>query len=186
VALYASRIAGKMNLPGEMIERVYFAGLLHDVGKIGVPDAIISKPDRLDRHEYEIIKEHPTIGAKILEPVRFLRHIVPCVRHHHEWFDGSNRGYPDQLLAEEIPLPARVILVADTVEAMTSDRPYRKALPMEAVVEELIKYSGSQFDAPCVDAFLRLLEDDPDVFSYKHQQFDIYEFIEGQKSREQA
>jgi putative nucleotidyltransferase with HDIG domain len=186
VALYASRIAGKMNLPGEMIERVYFAGLLHDVGKIGVPDAIISKPDRLDRHEYEIIKEHSTIGAKILEPVRFLRQIVPCVRHHHEWFDGSNRGYPDQLLAEEIPLPARVILVADTVEAMTSDRPYRKALPMEAVVEELIKYSGSQFDAPCVDAFLRLLEDDPDVFNYKQQQFDIYEFIEGQRNREQV
>jgi len=186
VAVYASRIAGKMNLPSEIIERVYFAGLLHDVGKIGVPDAIISKPDRLDRHEYEVIKEHPTIGAKILEPVQFLRHIVPCVRHHHEWFDGSSRGYPDQLLSEEIPLPARVILVADTVEAMTSDRPYRKALPMETVVEELLKYSGSQFDSPCVDAFLRLLEDEPEVFSYKHQKFDIYEFIEGQKSREQV
>jgi putative nucleotidyltransferase with HDIG domain len=186
VAVYASRIAGKMNLSKEMIERVYFAGLLHDVGKIGVPDAIISKPDRLDHDEYEVIKEHPAIGAKILEPVHFLRHIVPCVRHHHEWFDGSTRGYPDQLLSEEIPLPARVILVADTIEAMTSDRPYRKALPMETVVEELLKYSGSQFDAPCVDAFLRLLEDEPDAFSYKQQQFDIYEFIEGQKTRERV
>ena len=94
VAVYASRIAREMNLPTELIERVYFAGLLHDVGKIGIPDAIITKPDRLNNDEYEEIKRHPEIGAKILEPVEFLRSVVPCVRHHHEWYDGCYRGLP--------------------------------------------------------------------------------------------
>jgi len=179
VAVYASRIAHQMNLDKQLIERIYFAGLLHDVGKIGIPDAIITKPDRLDAEEYEEIKKHPEIGAKILEPVEFLHAIVPCVRHHHEWFDGSDRGYPDRLIADAIPLPSRVILVADTVEAMTSDRPYRNALSLDVVVEELHKYSGSQFDPVVVSAFLRLLEDEGEAFISKNQKFDIYAFIEG-------
>lgn len=179
VGVYASRIALELGLRKEMIERIYIAGLLHDVGKIGVPDAIITKPARLDHDEYEEIKKHPEIGAKILEPVEFLRNIVPCVRHHHEWYDGSSRGYPEQLRADQIPLPSRVILVADTVEAMTSDRPYRKALPIDTVVAELHKYSGSQFDPTAVDAFLRLLEREGDCFITKHQKFDIYAFLEG-------
>lgn len=179
VAVYASRIAREMNLDKQLIERVYFSGLLHDVGKIGIPDAIITKPARLDRDEYEEIKKHPEIGARILEPVEFLRHIVPCVRHHHEWFDGSDHGYPAGLLGDAIPLPSRVILVADTVEAMTSDRPYRKALPIDAVIEELHKYSGSQFDPVVVNAFLRLLDDEGETFISQQQQFDIYAFIEG-------
>jgi putative nucleotidyltransferase with HDIG domain len=177
VAVYASRIAREMNLQKEVIERVYFAGLLHDVGKIGIPDAIITKPDQLDFYEYEEIKKHPEIGAKILEPVEFLHQIVPCVRHHHEWFDGSDRGYPDRLLGDKIPLPSRVILVADTVEAMTSDRPYRNALPLEVVVAELHKFSGSQFDPVCVTAFLKLLEEEGEAFISKDQKFDIYAFI---------
>jgi putative nucleotidyltransferase with HDIG domain len=179
VAVYASRIAREMSLDKQLIERIYFAGLLHDVGKIGVPDAIITKPDRLDAEEYEEIKKHPEIGAKILEPVEFLHAIVPCVRHHHEWFDGSDRGYPDRLIADAIPLPSRVILVADTVEAMTSDRPYRNALPIDVVIEELHKYSGSQFDPVVVSAFLRLLEEEGEAFISKNQKFDIYAFIEG-------
>jgi putative nucleotidyltransferase with HDIG domain len=179
VAVYASRIARQLNMQRDIIERVYFAGLLHDVGKIGVPDAIITKPSRLNAEEYAEIKKHPEIGAKILEPVEFLHNIVPCVRHHHEWYDGSDRGYPDRLAADQIPLPSRVILVADTVEAMTSDRPYRKALPLEMVVDELRKYSGSQFDPVVVRAFLQLLEDEGDVFISRNQIFDIYAFIEG-------
>ncbi len=179
VAVYSSRLAREMGLRKEMIERLYFAGLLHDVGKIGVPDAIITKPDRLTAEEYDEIKKHPEIGAKILEPVEFLRHIVPCVRHHHEWFDGSDRGYPDRLRADKIPLPSRLILVCDTVEAMTSDRPYRKAMPLETVVRELHKYSGSQFDPVCVNAFLQLLEREGEAFISKNQKFDIYAFIEG-------
>jgi HD-GYP domain-containing protein (c-di-GMP phosphodiesterase class II) len=101
------------------------------------------------------------------------------VRHHHEWFDGSDRGYPDRLSGDAIPLPSRIILVADTVEAMTSDRPYRKALPLDVVYTELTKYSGSQFDPACVDAFLRLLEREGEGFLRKDQKFDIYAFIEG-------
>ena len=177
VAVYASRLGDRMGLRKELIERIYFAGLLHDVGKIGIPDAIISKPARLTPEEYEEIKKHPEIGAKILEPVEFLRSIVPCVRHHHEWFDGGKKGYPDRLAGDQIPLPARVIVVADTVEAMTSDRPYRKALSIDVVVSELHKYSGTQFDPVVVDAFLTLLEAEGDAFISKDQKFDIYAFI---------
>ena len=179
VAIYSSRIARQMNLRNEMIERIYFAGLLHDVGKIGIPDAIITKPSKLSAEEYREIQKHPEIGAKILEPVEFLSHIVPCVRHHHEWFDGSSSGYPMQLAGDQIPQPSRIILVADTVEAMTSDRPYRKALPLETVVSELHKFSGSQFDPVCVDACLKLLDDEGEIFIARNQQFDIYSFIEG-------
>ena len=179
VAVYSSRLGHEMGLRKELIERIYFAGLLHDVGKIGIPDAIITKPSRLNYEEYEEIKKHPEIGAKILEPVEFLHSIVPCVRHHHEWFDGSQSGYPSRLAGDQIPLPSRVIVVTDTVEAMTSDRPYRKALPIDVVVTELHKYSGSQFDPVVVDAFLKLLEDEGDAFISKNQKFDIYEFIEG-------
>ncbi len=178
VAIYASRIARQMNMRRELIERVYFAGLLHDIGKIGIPDAIIAKPSRLTREEYIEIQKHPEIGAKILEPVEFLRHIVPCVRHHHEWYDGCHSGYPLRLVGDQIPQPSRVILVADTVEAMTSDRPYRKALPIDVVMQELQKYSGSQFDPVCVDACLKLLEDEGEIFIARNQQFDIHAFLE--------
>jgi putative nucleotidyltransferase with HDIG domain len=179
VGVYASKITREMGYQKEFIERVYIAGLLHDVGKIGVRDAVITKPERLTPEEYEEIKQHPTIGAKILEPVDFLSDVAPCVRHHHEWYDGSDKGYPDRLSGDAIPLPSRIILVADTVEAMTSDRPYRKALPLDIVYTELTKYSGSQFDPACVSAFLRLLEREGDGFLAKDQKFDIYAFIEG-------
>jgi putative nucleotidyltransferase with HDIG domain len=177
--LYASKIAREMAFPKEFIERVYIAGLLHDVGKIGVPDSVIQKPDRLTDEEYDLIKQHPEIGAKILEPVTFLADVVPCVRHHHEWFDGCDRGYPERLSGDQIPLPSRIILVADTVEAMTSDRPYRKALDLDSVVAELTKYAGSQFDPACVEAFLKILDRTGESFIKKDQKFDIYEFIEG-------
>ena len=179
VGVYASRVARQLGLRKEMIERVYISGILHDVGKIGIPDAIITKPARLTDEEYEEIKKHPEIGARILEPVEFLREVVPCVRHHHEWFDGSESGYPYQLRGDQIPLPSRIILVADTVEAMTSNRPYRKGLPLDVVVRELHKYSGSQFDPTVVDALLTLLEDEGDTFIQTHQKFDIYAFLEG-------
>ncbi len=179
VGVYASKIAREMGFTKEFIERVYIAGLLHDVGKIGIRDAVITKPGKLTAEEYEEIKQHPAIGAKILEPVDFLADIAPCVRHHHEWYDGSTLGYPDRLRADAIPLPSRIILVADTVEAMTSDRPYRKALSIDCVISELNKFSGSQFDPACAEAFLRLIDREGESFIRSELKFDIYEFIEG-------
>jgi putative nucleotidyltransferase with HDIG domain len=178
VGVYASKIAREMGFAKDFIERVYIAGLLHDVGKIGIRDAVITKPERLTPEEYEDIKRHPEIGARILEPVDFLREVAPCVRHHHEWYDGSSRGYPDRLRGDQIPLPSRIILVADTIEAMTSDRPYRQALPLDIVFTELTKYAGSQFDPLVVDAAVRLLSDEGQAFLRHDQKFDIYEFIE--------
>jgi putative nucleotidyltransferase with HDIG domain len=178
VGVYASKIAREMSFAKDFIERVYIAGLLHDVGKIGVRDAVITKPARLTLEEYEEIKKHPEIGAKILEPVDFLKDVAPCVRHHHEWYDGSDRGYPDRLSGDQIPLPSRIILVADTVEAMTSDRPYRNALSLETVVSEVHRYTGSQFDPKVSHAFLRLVEREGASFIKKDQKFDIFEFIQ--------
>ena len=178
VGVYSSRIAREMDLNRELIERVYISGLLHDVGKIGIPDAILTKPDRLSDEEYTLIQTHPAIGARILESVAFLREVAPCVKHHHEWYDGSTRGYPAGLKGKDIPLPARVIAVADTVEAMTSDRPYRKARGLEFVVAEIHKYSDSQFDPRVADAFLRLIEREGETFLRKDQKFDLYAFLE--------
>ena len=178
VGVYASKLGRELGLPRELIERIYISGLLHDVGKIGVRDAIITKPDRLTPEEYEEIKNHPEIGARILQPVAFLADVVPCVRHHHEWYDGSERGYPARLVGDQIPLPSRIILVADTVEAMTSDRPYRKGLGIDRVVAELHRFSGTQFDPSCASAMLRLLERYGEAFLSRDQKFDIHAFLE--------
>lgn len=177
VGVYSSRIAREIGCKARFIERIYLAGLLHDIGKIGTPDAILGKPGKLDPEEYEIMKAHPDIGARILEPVRFLSDIVPCVRHHHEWYDGSDRGYPDRLMRTKIPFPSRIILVADTVEAMTADRPYRKALPIERVIEELCIFRGSQFDPTVVEAALSLLEREEEDFIEHASKFDIESFL---------
>ncbi len=177
VAIYASRIARELDCKPDFIERIYLAGLLHDVGKIGVPDAIITKPGNLTLEEYELMKQHPEIGARILEPVSFLADVVPCVRHHHEWYDGSNQGYPDQLRGLAIPYPSRIILVADTVEAMTSDRPYRKAVPLEAVIEEIQRFSGTQFDPEAAEAFLSMIEREGDDFIEHASKFNIEQFL---------
>jgi putative nucleotidyltransferase with HDIG domain len=177
VGVYASRIAQELGCKRPFIERIYLAGLLHDIGKIGVPDAIIGKPDRLTSAEYELMKRHPEIGARILEPVAFLADIVPCVRHHHEWYDGSPLGYPERLASSAIPYPSRIILVADTVEAMTSDRPYRRALPLEQVVEEIQRFRGTQFDPTAADAFLRIIEREEESFLETASKFDIENFV---------
>ncbi len=123
------------------------------------------------------MKRHPEIGARILEPVAFLADIVPCVRHHHEWYDGSPRGYPERLASVEIPYPSRIILVADTVEAMTSDRPYRRALPLERVVDEIRRFRGTQFDPDAADAFLRIAEREEESFLETASKFDIENFV---------
>ncbi len=145
-------LATNLQLDDEHIASIRLAGLVHDVGKIGVPDAILQKPARLDPHEYETIKAHSALGHKILNGTD-LSHEAPWVLHHHERLDGG--GYPNGLAGDEIPLESRIIHVADAFEAMTSDRPYRRGMPEQAAVTELRTHTGTQFDPACVEALLR-------------------------------
>jgi len=158
VALYSRLMADELNLPEEEVQTIYYAGLLHDVGKIGVRDNILLKEGRLTDDEFTAMKNHPVKSAEIIYPVKQLRRILPGLRHHHERF--SARGYPDGLHEDQIPLMARIIGVADTYDAMTSDRPYRKGLPRRVALEELAKNRGAQFDPQCVNAFLELVRRD--------------------------
>jgi HD-GYP domain-containing protein (c-di-GMP phosphodiesterase class II) len=125
--------------------------LLHDIGKLAVPDEVLNKPGALDEREWRLVKEHPEQGAKILAPIPFLGRALDVVRHHHERWDGN--GYPAGLRGEGIPVWARIFAVVDAVDAITSDRPYRERRSLEAAVEELRASAGSQFDPACVDAF---------------------------------
>jgi putative nucleotidyltransferase with HDIG domain len=150
----ASDIGRVMRLSASEMEAVEWGGLLHDVGKIGVPDHVLLKPDRLTREERQMMNSHPVLGAEIIAPVKRLAPELPIIRHHHEWYNGS--GYPDRLLGEEIPKLARVLHVADAFEAMTASRPYRvKPLSHEQALGELRKFAGIQFDPEVVDAFVK-------------------------------
>jgi putative nucleotidyltransferase with HDIG domain len=148
-------IALELDLPLEDVEIVTQAALMHDIGKIGC-QANLNKPGKLSAEEYEIFKAHPTFGRQILEPITFLRPIVAGVHSHHERWDGS--GYPDGLRGEEIPLAARILAVADTYDAMTSNRAYRKALGHEVTMNEVRRCAGTQFDPAVVAAFERAIE----------------------------
>lgn len=152
---YSLEIGRIMGLPETAMEDLRLAAILHDIGKIGVRDNVLLKNDRLDRDEAALMNQHTEFGAEILEHVRKLRHIIPGVRNHHEKVDGT--GYPDRLSGEAIPLFARIIAVADTYDAMTTDRPYRKALSTETAVSELQRFSGTQFDRDIVEHFVRYI-----------------------------
>jgi putative nucleotidyltransferase with HDIG domain len=156
VMKYTVVLAKHLGLPEDEIENVKYAGLLHDIGKIGISEFILNKPSRLTQYEFDEIKKHPGVGAKILADVPFLQPLVPLVLHHHEFFDGN--GYPDGIAGDKIPLGARILSVADVFEAMTSNRPYRKALLPDMVVKALIAGKGKQFDPRIVDAFLEVLK----------------------------
>ncbi len=159
VGMYAGMIARRMGLEEERVRRVYIAGILHDVGKIGIREAVLLKPGRLTREEYDEMKRHPILSAQIVKPVHWLADVAPAIRHHHEWFNGDPRGYPDQLKRDAIDLGARVILVADTIDAMSTNRPYRKALPLEKVARELRLYAGTQFDPDVVTGAIDLFKE---------------------------
>lgn len=130
--------------------------MFHDIGKIGIPDAILLKESKLTDDEYSEIKNHPAIGKHILSNAKIFENIIPIVFHHHEKYDGN--GYPERLAGENIPLHARITAVADTFDAMTSKRSYRDALPLDVVRDELKKYSGIQFDPKILDVFLDILD----------------------------
>ncbi|AZK59286.1 HD domain-containing phosphohydrolase [Candidatus Desulforudis audaxviator] len=154
VAQLSRACARELGLSGEALDQIYLAGLLHDIGKIGVPESILLKPGRLSAVEWEEVRGHPVVGARIVEPARFPAAVVAVVRHHHEDYGGG--GYPDGLAGEEIPLLARIIRVADAYDAMTSTRPYRRGLTAEEAIEELRRGAGRQFDPRVVEAFLRI------------------------------
>jgi putative nucleotidyltransferase with HDIG domain len=150
----AMDIGRVMKVSDDDLEALEWGGLLHDIGKIGVPDSVLLKQDRLTREERTLMNAHPVLGAEIITPVRRLAPELPLIRHHHEWFNGS--GYPDRLVADEIPKLARILHVADAFEAMTAARPYRMTpLTPEQALAELRKYGGIQFDPDVVDAFIR-------------------------------
>jgi ribonuclease P protein subunit RPR2 len=132
---------------------------LHDIGKVGVPEHILCKQGPLSSDEWEVMRRHPVVGAQIVAPISFLRDSLGLIRHHHERFDG--RGYPDRLRGDEIPLSARIFSVADSFDAMTSDRPYRDSIGVERAVDELRDGAGTQFDPDVVEVFVSMVEVGP-------------------------
>jgi HD-GYP domain-containing protein (c-di-GMP phosphodiesterase class II) len=138
----------------KLLEDIHIASLLHDIGKIGIPESILNKQGPLTKEEFDVIKNHPNIGVTILQPIHELNTAILGVRHHHERYDGT--GYPDGLKGEEIPLIASIIAVADAFDAMISDRPYRKGLSKEHAVEEILRESGRQFDPQVATVFFEL------------------------------
>ncbi len=158
VSAFSTLIGQKLGLSAEDIKTLEIGGLFHDIGKIGVPDSIIQKTDKLTDDEYSQIKNHPSIGAHILSNATIFKNIIPIVKHHHERYDGH--GYPSQLKGTDIPYLARITTIADSFDAMTSKRTYRDSLPLEVVKSEFKNNKGTQFDPELTDVFLDILNKD--------------------------
>ena len=155
VSEYSQKIAESLGMSERDIENIKYAALLHDIGKIGIPDEIIKKPTRLTPEEFEIVRKHPVIGARIIKEIESLSPMVPIILHHHERFDG--KGYPDGLKGEAIPIGARIVHAADAYDTMVSARAYKDMLPAELAVSELRKNAGTQFDPKVVETFITIL-----------------------------
>lgn len=155
VTRYALLIARSMGLDSKEQDTIRNAGLLHDIGKIAIPDQILHKPGKLSSQEFELIKEHPFRGAKILEPIKEFHNLIPLIAHHHERYDG--KGYNAQLKGENIPVGARIMTIADSFHAMISDRPYRKGMSFDRAIGELVRWRGTQFDPEMTDIFVKYI-----------------------------
>ena len=153
VSRMAEIVAGKLGWNDRKMLELRHGCTLHDIGKIGVPDSILNKPGSLTEYERKIMMKHPEMGVKIIEGIDFLRGAIPYILYHHERYDGA--GYPMGLEGEDIPIEGRILAVVDTVDAIVSDRPYRKGAPPEQAISELIKHKGTQFDPKVVDIFLK-------------------------------
>lgn len=155
VAEYSVKFGHVLNLPNEELEQLMLAGTFHDIGKIGIPDSILSKPEKLTDEEYEIIKKHPIIGQEIINSSYMLQDVLPYIRHHHERIDGN--GYPDKLSGNEIPYLSKIIAVCDTYDALTSNRSYRKAMSTDKAITILQEIKGTQLDSFLVDKFVEMI-----------------------------
>ncbi len=153
VTEYSVMAARELGLSKDEVKRVEIASLLHDIGKIGIPDTILGKPGKLTDEEFEIVKDHPVRGCEIMGSIAAMKNVIPGIRHHHERYDGL--GYPDKLKGREIPLLGRIISVADVFDALTTDRPYRGAISIDETLEYLQSNAGYQFDPDVVDAFCK-------------------------------
>jgi putative nucleotidyltransferase with HDIG domain len=160
VARYAELMAKKLGLHPRQVELVRKSGLLHDLGKLGISEKILFKPDRLTSNEHNVVKQHSNLGADLLENSRTLKELIPIIRHHHEHYDGC--GYPDGLQGSDIPIEARILAVADAVEAMATDRPYRHGMSTQEILDELNDHSGTQFDPRIVKAFTQVVRSGSD------------------------
>ncbi len=169
VSLYSVLIGKYLGLSEKDLKTLEIGGLFHDIGKIGVPDAILRKETKLTDDEYSEIKNHPAIGAHILSSAEIFKDIIPIVKHHHEKYDGN--GYPGRLKGEEIPYLARIAAIADTFDAMTSKRTYRDALPLETVIAEFERCRGTQFDPKLDDVFLDILKNHYDEIKEIQEQY---------------
>lgn len=170
VAKYSVEIAKKMNLPQDQLNFIQVGGLLHDIGKIGIPEHILLKPGKLTEEEYELIKSHPSIGIEMIEHVKIYKisGVLDIVQSHHERYDG--RGYPNKLKGEQIPLMARIVSVADAYDAMISRRVYKHEMDLDYALNEIRKNKGTQFDPDVVDAFLSLFaERDECEMNFPHK-----------------
>jgi len=153
----AIKVGGKLNLDPKSLEALQRGGLLHDIGKVGVPSALLDKPSKLTDEEFDIIKSHSIVGARIIEPINSFKEIIPMVAQHHERYDG--RGYPYGYAGDQIHWGARILTVADVFDALATDRPYRKAMPMGQILELMQKESGRQFDPVALSALLNVVNE---------------------------
>ncbi len=169
VSEYSVLIGKKLGLDEKTLHILKIGGLFHDIGKIGIPDSILLKESKLSDEEYSQIKNHPMIGVHMLGDAAIFTDILPIVKHHHERYDG--RGYPSQLVGEDIPYVARIAAVADTFDAMTSKRSYRDSLPIDVVRAEIERCSGTQFDPNIAKVFLDIMDNDFDSIREIHEKY---------------
>lgn len=154
---YAIALADKLGVTGAEMENLHLGALLHDIGKVAIPDSILFKPGKLDHNEWNVMRTHPELGAEMVSRIEFLAPAMPVVLHHHEWFNGQ--GYPGRLAGDKIPTGAKIFAIADAFDAITSNRPYRDALQIEFALEELKRCQGTQFCPDCVDGFFSISRD---------------------------
>ncbi len=176
VTLYSLALAKKLNLPDELLEEIETAGLLHDIGKIAIPEKILLKPGKLTEEEYNIIKSHPELGERLITGIEKLKLISNWLKSHHERYDG--KGYPDGLVGEQIPISSRIIAIADTYDAMTSNRAYRGALSHEVAIEEIRSCSGTQFDPNLAEIFISIRDEIQKIKSNPEGCYSDYSYLD--------